>query len=44
MRLCTGAERGSSKRGSGVSTVVLARLLRQRGGGATIVAVEHDAQ
>ncbi|MCW2905198.1 MAG: Methyltransferase domain [Streptosporangiaceae bacterium] len=30
--------------GSGVSTVVLARLLRQRGGGATIVALEHDAQ
>ena len=29
--------------GSGVSTVVLARLLRQRGGGATIVALEHDA-
>jgi Methyltransferase domain len=30
--------------GSGVSTVVLARLLRQRGGGAAIVALEHDAQ
>jgi hypothetical protein len=30
--------------GSGVSTVVLARLLRQRGGGATVVALEHDAQ
>ncbi len=30
--------------GSGVSTVVLARLLRQGGGGATIVALEHDAQ
>jgi Methyltransferase domain len=30
--------------GSGVSTVVLAPLLRRRGGGATIVALEHDAQ
>jgi len=30
--------------GSGVSTVVLARLLRQRGGAGTIVALEHDAQ
>jgi predicted O-methyltransferase YrrM len=29
--------------GSGVSTVVLARLLRQRASGATIVALEHDA-
>jgi len=29
--------------GSGVSTVVLGRLLRQCGGGATIVALEHDA-
>lgn len=29
--------------GSGVSTVILARLLRQRGGGA-IVALEHDAR
>jgi hypothetical protein len=29
--------------GSGVSTVVLARLLRQRGGGATITSLEHDA-
>ncbi|MGX7678963.1 class I SAM-dependent methyltransferase [Jatrophihabitans sp. DSM 45814] len=29
--------------GSGVSTVVLARLLRQLGGSATIVALEHDA-
>jgi predicted O-methyltransferase YrrM len=30
--------------GSGVSTVVLARLLRQRGGGANVVALEHDAE
>jgi hypothetical protein len=29
--------------GSGVSTVVLARLLRQLGAGATIAALEHDA-
>jgi len=28
--------------GSGVSTVLLARLLRQLGGGATLVALEHD--
>jgi predicted O-methyltransferase YrrM len=28
--------------GSGVSTVVLARLLRQRGIGGTVVALEHD--
>ena len=28
--------------GSGVSTVVLARLLRQRGGAATLAALEHD--
>lgn len=30
--------------GSGVSTVVLARLLRQRSGGASVVALEHDAR
>ena len=30
--------------GSGVSTVLLARLLRQRVSGATIVSLEHDAQ
>jgi predicted O-methyltransferase YrrM len=28
--------------GSGVSTVVLARLLRQRGAGGAVVAIEHD--
>lgn len=30
--------------GSGVSTIVLARLLRQLGRPATLVALEHDAQ
>jgi predicted O-methyltransferase YrrM len=29
--------------GSGISTVILARLLRQLGGGATITSLEHDA-
>lgn len=29
--------------GSGISTVILARLLRERGGGATITSLEHDA-
>jgi predicted O-methyltransferase YrrM len=29
--------------GSGVSTVVLARLLRQRGAGGRVIALEHDA-
>ncbi|MDT4907325.1 MAG: hypothetical protein QOI69_566 [Pseudonocardiales bacterium] len=29
--------------GSGISTVILARLLRERGDGATITSLEHDA-